>query len=457
MTRASRRRRRGEHAPLACRAASGQARRLSSTMSRMRGCVAALSIFFAVSISSQCTYSLAYSGAFRASYLDLSIDGNDLWTATSYGVQLFDRRVDPPALVASIAVPGITRVVRAANGMAYAGSGSRVYAITRNGNALAIAGSVDAGANVNDIVFTPIDLYVGTSNGLWQYDLLNRLAPKLTSNVFLMSGANVTSLSLAGSALYVVDGDSSVEVFSILTPNVPQKIGTLNSLPRPTAVEATGSRVYVSDGITTDVFLVNNGTGSKAFNAPFGSTTFAALTNDVVFTAGSDRRFHAVDWTLATAPVELFANDVAPSGGTINRIAAMQIAGGRMYVAAGDAGLLAYDISSFTSPYPVRNYAIGASTSAAWVDSKLYVSRAAGGITELTKSTNGSLTLARQWDARLHTLYEGANGFLISSSGNTLFYWTLASATPTLISSVTFPANDTTAALIGINANVTPD
>ncbi len=235
----------------------------------MRGCVAGVLVIFALSAFSQCTYSASFSGAFRASYLDLSIDGNDLWVATSYGVQLFDRSVDPPALVASLAVPGITRVVRAAGGgIAYAGSGSRVYTISRSGSSLTIPGSIDAGATVNDILVTPLDLYVGTSNGMGQYDLLNRITPQRTPNVFLTTGANITSLALTGSTLYVDDGDSSVEIFSILTPSVPQKLGTLDSLPRPLAVKATASRVYVSDGITTDVFIGR----TKAFNAPFGPT-----------------------------------------------------------------------------------------------------------------------------------------------------------------------------------------
>src|SRR5205823_898976 len=140
----------------------------------MRGCVAALfSSILVLSLSAQCNYSLGYSGPFRASYLDLAIDGSDLWTATSYGVQLFNRSVDPPSLVASIAVPGITRVIRVANGTAYAGSSTRIYAIRRNGKTLSISGSVDAGATINDILATPLDLYVATANGLFQYDLLN--------------------------------------------------------------------------------------------------------------------------------------------------------------------------------------------------------------------------------------------------------------------------------------------
>ena len=91
----------------------------------MRGCAAAvLLLFLGLPLAAQCNSSLVYSGPFRASYLDIAIDGNDLWAATGYGIQLFDRSVDPPALVTSISVPGMTRVVKAVNGVAYAGSGS---------------------------------------------------------------------------------------------------------------------------------------------------------------------------------------------------------------------------------------------------------------------------------------------------------------------------------------------
>src|SRR5437763_16718718 len=102
----------------------------------MRGCAAVLLLLCLGSpLSAQCNSSLVYSGPFRASYLDLAIDGNDLWAATGYGVQLFDRSVEPPALVTSISLPGITRVVRAVNGTAYAGSGSSVYVIHKIGRA----------------------------------------------------------------------------------------------------------------------------------------------------------------------------------------------------------------------------------------------------------------------------------------------------------------------------------
>jgi hypothetical protein len=218
-------------------------------------------------------------------------------------------------------------------------------------------------------------------------------------------------------------------------------------------VKATNGRLYVSDGINTDIFTLNSATPLKATTSSFGTTTFLPLSGDIVFAAGNDRRLRALDWTTLTTPVELFANDISPTGGTINRIGALQLAGGRVYVAAGDAGLLTYDVNAFTAPFPIRNYSTGATTSAAWVDGKLYVSRAAGGISEFTKSaSSGSLTAARQWDARVHTLYEGSNGFLLTSSGSTLFYWTLNSSTPVLVTSSVTPAAVVSAVLIGSKA-----
>jgi hypothetical protein len=405
----------------------------------MRGCVAVLisALFFSTPVAAQCNSSLVYSGAFRASYLDLAIDNNDLWAATSYGVQLFDRTVDPPALVASIGVPGVTRVIRAVNGVAFAGSGTSVYAIHKSGKTLSIATSYDAGATVNDLVVTPAQfVYIATANGLREVDFLNLAAPFIP---LATTGANVTSLAVDGNltTLYAADGDSTIETFDITVAAAPQHTGSLASLPRVTSVEVTPTRLYASDGFSTDVFVANVKVGTVAK----GTLSLATLSGDVLFAAGNDRHIRAVDWATTTTPVELFGTDVVPTGGTINKIGAMRIAGGRLYVAGGDTGLLTFNVSSMAAPFPVRSYADTAMTSTLWVDGKLYASRIGGGLAEFTKSGNGYLTAARQWDARVHTIHEGGGGFLLTSSGSSLFYWTLVSTTPILVTSATLRSN----------------
>jgi hypothetical protein len=426
----------------------------------MRGRAAvllSLLTLFAVPALPDCNYSLLYSGQFRASYLDLAIEGNDLWAATSYGVSLFNRLTDPPALVATIAVPGVTRAVRVIGGTAFAASGTRVYVLRRNGNSLSIAGSYDAGATVNDLVATALNLYVATTSGLQQVDALTL---QKTAATLTTSSTNVTSLSLApdGATLYAADGDSSIEVFNISISTLPQHTGTIASLPRVISVEATPTRLYASDGFSTDVFFTNGGGSTHAATATGGTLALATLKDEVIFTAGSDRRIRAIDWTTSGSPVDLFSTDIIPNGGTINRVGAMQIAGGRLYVAAGDAGLLTYDVSAFAAPFAVRSYPTGAVTSTAWVDGKLYASRSAAGISEFVKSpSTGYLTAARHWDARVHTVWGGSNGFLLTSSGKTLFYWTLASTTPTLVTSATLNSNIASAALFGHTAYVALD
>src|ERR1044072_3087155 len=136
----------------------------------------------------QCNLAPVYSAQFRTSILDIAIDNNDLWAATSYGISLYDRSIDPPKLVASIPVPGITRVVRAANGTIYAGSGSSVVLI-RNRQ---ITKTIDAGGTVNDLLVTPLDIFAATSNGLQMIHLLDFHTQKLAT-----SSANVTSLALS--------------------------------------------------------------------------------------------------------------------------------------------------------------------------------------------------------------------------------------------------------------------
>src|SRR5882762_5868155 len=184
-----------------------------------------------VTAFAQCNLTQVASIPFRASYLDIAIDGNDLWAATSYGLSLYDRGVDPPALVASLPLPGITRVVRATNGRAYAGSGPTLYVVGKNGKSLQVVRGIDAGGTINDLLLTTLDLYVATSNGLTQWDLLDPTNPSKTPALFTTSRANVVSLTLSGSTLFAADGDSSIEAFNISVPSIPNGVGTIASLP----------------------------------------------------------------------------------------------------------------------------------------------------------------------------------------------------------------------------------
>ncbi|HEX9985671.1 MAG TPA: hypothetical protein VGF69_20600 [Thermoanaerobaculia bacterium] len=419
----------------------------------MRGRVTAVSLLLLLSLVSTakaaCTWSPKASVQFRSTVYDLLVEA-DLWTATNYGVNLYDRTVDPPALIDSIAIPGSTRVIRVRGGIAYIGSGSTISIVRYNGRALERLGGFDAGGTVNDLLILDNYLFAATSNGIAHFAIFSPVSATRTNVTLATSRADVTAFALDGITLYTADGDASVEVFNVSSPALPQKTGTIASLARPSAVAAANGRLYVSDGQSTDIFF---NASTKAGTVPLGSTAFASLGGDVHFVAGTDRRFQAVDLTLPGNPVELFEAELIPSGGTLNRVLAMQLAAGRLYVAAGDAGLLTYDVSRFTQPYPLHGYAIGSAGSVVTLQTHTYVTSSSGTITELSINSSGALGFTRDWTPNgTHTVRDTITGFLLTSSGNTLTHWTLVSTTPTAIWSATFPDAIQAAAIVGTTA-----
>jgi hypothetical protein len=400
----------------------------------------------------QCNLTQVASVPFRASYLDLAIDGNDLWTATSYGVSLYDRGVDPPALIASLPLPGITRTVRVANGIAYAGSGSTLFVVRKNGRALQLVRGIDAGGTINDLLLTTLDLYAATSNGLTQWDLLDPGNPSKTTAVFVTSRANVQSLALSNSILFAADGDSSVESFNISVPSIPTGAGAVTSLPSANAVAVNAGRLYVSDGQQTEIFTnLDSGGGNAAKVATdlFGGTAITGINSSAIFAAGADRQVRAFDLSSAAAPIELWRVQLQPSGGNVNRIGRIATTPNRLYVAGGDLGLLTYDTTSFNTPFLLRSYAGGATTSVFSLGTMVYVSRASGGITEFNQSSGGALTQARSWDSSNDIVRDGGNNFLLTTTGAKASLWALTPAVPTLVSSLTLRAPIASAVLAG--------
>ncbi|HEY6137905.1 MAG TPA: hypothetical protein VI670_09100 [Thermoanaerobaculia bacterium] len=395
----------------------------------------------------QCTIAPIFSAQLRSTFNDLAVDGNDLWAATGYGVALYDRRDDPPSFVTSLALPGTTRVVRVAGGVAYVGTGNAVAVVQKNGRALKLLRTADAGAQVNDLAVTANAVYAATANGLVQFDLFDWSRRALPT-----SSPNVTSLALLGTTLYAADNDSSVEVISIDIPSLPQPRGTFLSLPRVTSVKANNGKLYTSDGRQSEVFGGSGADMTRLAAAPFGIASLAPAGGDVFFAGASDRNLSALDFTTPATPIQLWSDAVVPSLGTVNRVLAMASAPNRFYVAAGDAGLLTYDTSGFAAPFPLRGYATGGIASILSLGDRVYVPRSGGGVTEFVQSTTGALTQARSWDNHNDVVFDGGNNFLLTGSEKTLTLWTLVSTTPQSITTATFGANVVSAVLRGLVA-----
>ena len=402
----------------------------------MRGRVTLLFFSFLLlgsTATPQCNFQFDKSTQFRSSYVDLAIDGNDLWAATIYGVSLFDRSVDPPRFIASIAVPATTRAVEAKDGTAFAGSGSSVYAIRRSGSRLQIVSTFATNAAVNDILAVSNALFVATASGI---DVFDTAAPLVRRTALQTSTNNVTALATAEGIVYAADGDSSVERF-ITIPSI-LSLPALTSLGAPISVATANNRVFISDGQQTDVFPVTS--TIRITTLPYGGTAVAGL-DDMIFLAGNGRRLRAFDIGAANEPVELFATDVIPTGGTVNRVAALRLTPSRLYVAGGDTGLSSYDIAQFHAPWPVRHYPTGSVSSVLVTPANVYATNASGGITDLIRSSSGSLLVSRTWaTASQHLIHDFGDDFLLTSAGAQLTEWTVRSNPPVAVSSATFPA-----------------
>jgi hypothetical protein len=404
-------------------------------------------------LAAQCNYVHVASDPFRATVFDLAVDGNDgndLWAATGYGVGLYDRSVDPPRLTALMALPQTTRVVRAGGGVAYAASGDSLAVVRRNGKLLEVVSTITAPGAVIDLLLTANNLYAATHNGIAQYDLIDRTHPTRTSATFATSNAAVTSLALLGSTLYAADGDTSVEAFDVTIPAAPAALTPITSQLRAATLHGLGNRLYVGDGLRSEVFV--GGSGAAILGVP--TTTFAAINTSTFFAGGDDRRVRAFDDLTLANPIELYRHEVPATAGNVNRVTALVIAGGRLYAGAGDAGIVSYDIANFTPPFALRSYTADATpTSVVSTGDHLFTSGATGGIQEYTQNSGGQLTKARSWDAaHVSVVRDSGTGLLLTTSGASATLWTLTSSTPVSISQTTFRANVAAAVLAGTTA-----
>jgi hypothetical protein len=404
--------------------------------------------------ASQCNLAPVYSGAFRLSALDVAVDGNDLWVAAAYGVQLYDRSVDPPALITTLPLPGVTRIVRTSGGVAYAGSGSTLYVLKHSGRSIQRVASLAIGGTINDLLLLPPYAYVAASNGISQISL-DPTGPRIGASpaAFGNAGTNVLSLANSGSSLYAADGDSTIDIYSISQPAAPVKIGSVTSLPRSISVRRAGDSLYVSDGQNLDVFSGSGTALIKLATYPYGGTSL--VSNGTLFVAGTDRHVRALNVNRAASPVLVYDTELRATSGTINRVSGLALGGSSLYVAGGDAGLASFRISDFIPPFPVSDFATGATSSIVGAGGGYVASTTTGGLVELTQASTGEVTLSRSWDAGGgQTPRDSSTGLLLSSAGSHVTLWSLTGITPSNVGSATFRTTVTAAVLIDSTAYV---
>lgn len=392
-------------------------------------------LLFSGALAADCSWTPQYSAELRTTALDLALEDGFLWVATGYGVQL----VQNGTVVDTLPIPGNTRVVRTSgNGLAYVGSGSRVFVVRREGNTLSLVRSVAARAPITDIEISGY-LFVATTSGIDHFDLIDPSSPFRTSVSLATSSPNVTSLAIGRNTLYAADGDTTVETFAIAVPSLPQNTGSLESVMRASYVHFANDQLFVSDafGQTTDVF---SGTARIA-RLPFGAASLAPAGGETYFVAAPDRTLRAVDLTSLTRMVERFEYPLAATDGTDNAIHALLRSGNTLYVAAGDGGVVTFDVTSLARPYTLAAYSGPSTTGVRASGDKAWFSDSAGNLYETRIGAAGvELTELRTWPGGAGTVVRDVkeNGIL-TTSGSTATLWALVSSTPTVAATYTFP------------------
>lgn len=395
-----------------------------------------------------CSSRLIYGGAYRNSAVDVAIDGNDLWVATQYGVELFDRSVTPPRAITTLALPGPTVSVRALLGVAYVGSGSTLYAVKFDGRALNVVGSAAVNGTIRDILLYAPYMFVAATNGVTELDIFNPEHPAVDTRLSTTSGG-AYSLARLDTTLYAADGDNSVEAYSVQTPSLPQKIGTFTALPQTISVRVAANRIFASDGQQTQLFAGSGASPSRLASLPFGATSVFALNGTTVWAAGNSRTIRVVDVADPSLPVTLYQTAV-PVGGSLNRVSAMTGASGVVYAAAGDAGVVTFDATTFAAPFPLHAFSTGDAVTVAASNTVVAVTPSTGGI--LVYARNGATVIATPATygaGKVWTLRDAVDNLVLASSGAELSVFDLSKAPGAPLSSGTFAKPIRSAALVG--------
>jgi len=409
---------------------------------------ATLALALAVPAAAQCTWTPVWDGAYRMTALDDAADGNDLWVATSWGLELFDASIDPPRAVTTIPLAGTTSAVAAASGKVYVGSGAKLLVMAKSGKSIATLGSVALGGTVSDLLVLGSYVFAATSVGVAQIDVVIPDRPALVRTLATTNGG-AQSLALLGGTLYATDGDATVEAYNVQVPSAPQKIGTFTSLSRSLWVSEASGRLFVSDGQQTEVFTGSGALMSRTATIAAGANGVVPGSGTVVFLVGDDRILRAFD-VSASGTAKLFAGESTPLGGTVNRYLELVAINGRLHGAAGDAGLASFDARGFVAPFALRGHALGQMTSAVSLGSSVVSAKASGGLFKYALGASGELTPQTNWDVSAASyVRDGSGTRVLTTAGTRARVWDVSPNPPVEVSSVTLATTIVSAALNG--------
>ncbi|HUP63728.1 MAG TPA: hypothetical protein VM557_00405 [Thermoanaerobaculia bacterium] len=373
----------------------------------------------------------------------LSAAGGEVWFATGWGVAV--RSESTGALLASIPVPGTTVAVEGVEGGAWAGSGSSLFFIRRNPR-LEIAATLDLGSAINDIARSGSFLWVATATGVVQVDILNPLAPRVGAKLSTSTGS-AHSVAVAGASLYVADGDRTIEIYTIVVPTLPQRIGEWESLPRTSSINAVANHLLASDGQQTEVIGGSGAALARVAMLPWGANSATSAGGSLIFIAGNDRKARLIDLS-APLTTSLTTVESPLMSGTVNRMGGVHLNGDLLLAAAGDAGVRGWTFDRVGAPFSVRFLPLsGGVHSSSFAGDRLIVAPFSGGLQSYSDASS-RISLGATWATeRSWFIHDGLEQRLLTSSGLLLSLWDVSAGSQTLISQITLRSSVRTAIL----------
>lgn len=396
-----------------------------------------------------CPTRLASSTISRLPALDVAVWGNEVWVATGYGVQIFDGAAAPVTPRFSLSLTGHSGSIEVIEGLGFVASDTRVDVVFKGTERLEVLATVDTGAMISELVYFPPYLYALASNGAHRIDVSAPAAPRLVQPAITTSSGPAVGIVQYGSSLYVADGDTTLEVYSANPAGNPQKLGQV-ATTRANGVASDGERLYVSDNVSTEIYA---GTGTTLTRlgtaAGFPSLNTSAISGAVMYTSGLDRTIRAVDFISPQSPVTLWEARIPISAGATNRVLGIASTFDRLFVAGGDAGLQAWNTSSFKSPFPVRLTGSDPVSSVFSFGNVVVASLTDGGLTRYSQTTAGVLSSAKTWDTGMQSIVHDGNSMrILVSSGNMLRLIDLVPVNPAEVRSAFLPAEIRSAVLV---------
>ena len=299
------------------------------------------------SISLQATFSLAENArgmAFHDGFVYFSFNQPNELSVIS--VQ------DPanPQLIGTVPAPSSHAHMAFAGNYAYFSGNSvynstgnmlYIYDITSNANPILVS-TIDMGTPIVDLQATPEHLFI-RSGDILAYDLTDPISPALVST--LVSPEYFSGMRVVGDLVYLTENIDRLVIADYTDTANPMTLGSLELAGSPSSIFVQGTLAFVIDANNSFSTI---DTTDPTTPTKLGSTTGQFFLKHIAPNAdrlvlAQTRKISILDTpsTIGPAPIQT----LTPTGGLARKA---EIVGNRCFLAAGDAGLVVYDI---TDPY----------------------------------------------------------------------------------------------------------